>query len=265
MFDCITPDASMNYFAHQTAAERYARGRPYFHPVIIGKIRDFLKLEGQIPLAMDVACGTGQSAVALAEIAAHVVAVDQSLEMLLEVAAHPRITYVEASAEQLPPLAGHSVDLMTVSLAFHWFDRPRFLIEARRLLEPEGALVIYGNGFRGCMNENPAFAQWNRESYVTRYPTPPRNNEPFDDEAARKHGFTFLGRETYTNEITFSPEQLAAYLMTQSNVIAAVEQGGETAENAHAWLLDAVAPFFASTTATFPFGGEIWYLRPSKD
>lgn len=37
----------MNYFAHQTAAERYAQSRPYFHPLVIDKIK--VRLAQRIP------------------------------------------------------------------------------------------------------------------------------------------------------------------------------------------------------------------------
>jgi SAM-dependent methyltransferase len=251
----------MNYFSHQTAAERYARHRPYFHPLVVERIRAFLGLKRPLEVALDVACGTGQSALALTEIARSIVATDLAPSMLAQAPAHERIRYVEAPAEQLP-VPDERADLMTVSLAFHWFDRSRFLAEARRVLRAEGALVIYSNGFYGRMEENPAFARWNRESYLTRYPTPARHDQPFTDEDARASGFQFVGRERYTNEISFSPEQLAQYLMTQSNVIAAVEQGSETLAEVHTWLLDTVSPLFSSPQGTFLFGGEIWFLQP---
>src|SRR5687768_2876132 len=107
----------MNYFAHQTAAERYARSRPYFHPLVIGNIKDFLQLEVPVNLALDVACGTGQSTVALKEIAKQVIATDVSEEMLAQAPANASIQYVQAPAEELP-LPDDSLDLITVSLAF---------------------------------------------------------------------------------------------------------------------------------------------------
>jgi SAM-dependent methyltransferase len=250
----------MNYFVHQTSAERYAQCRPYFHPFVIERIRRHLNLNGPVPCAVDVACGTGQSALALAEIASEIVATDIASAMLAQAPVHARIRYLEAPAEQLP-LESQTVDLMTVSLAFHWFNRSRFLTEAHRLLRTGGWLVIYSNGFFGRMNDNPAFEQWHQESYLTRYPTPLRNNQPLTDEDAHVFGFTFSGREPYTNEITFSARQLAGYLMTQSNVIAAVEQGSQSPQSVHSWLLDSVTPFFRIGTATFLFSGEIWYLQ----
>ena len=254
----------MNYFAHQTAAERYAQARPYFHPLVVDKIRTFLTLPKPLPAAVDVACGTGQSALALTEIAEEIIAADIAPGMLAQAPAHPRIRYVQALAEQLP-LKNHRADLLTVSLAFHWLDRARFLDEAHRVIRPGGALAIYNNSFYGQMNENPDFSRWNREHYLPRYPTPRRNNEPFADDDAREHNFVFIGREPYTNDISFTPYQLVRYLMTQSNVIAAVEQGGKSLASVYAWLLDSVSPLFRAPTATFQFGGEIWHLQSSPN
>ncbi len=49
--------------------------------------------------------------------------------------------------------------------------------------------------------------------------------------------------------------------MTQSNVIAALEEGSERAEAIQAWLLADLAPLFPSPRATFPFGGTFWLLQ----
>ena len=40
-------------------------------------------------------------------------------------------------------LADHSVDLVTVAQAFHWFDHDRFFAEAKRVLRPAGVLAIW--------------------------------------------------------------------------------------------------------------------------
>lgn len=44
-------------------------------------------------------------------------------------------------AEELP-FTDSSVDLVTAMSAFHWFDRPRFLQEAHRVLKPRGCLAL---------------------------------------------------------------------------------------------------------------------------
>lgn len=248
-----------NFFAHTTAAERYAQSRPYFHPVVIDSLRRFLHLEAPLEHALDVACGTGLSTRALKTIAGQVTATDVSSAMLTQAPREPGIEYVETPAEALP-FGDEAFDLATVALAFHWFDRECFLREAYRVLRPGGWLVIYNNGFFGQMLENSAFTEWNK-SYLTRYPTPPRNSKPLTEDDARSYGFHFAKREAYTNEVQFSPQQLAAYLTTQSNVIASVEQGKESIEDVYQWLLELLAPLFPVPICTFSFGGDIWYLQ----
>ena len=251
----------MNYFAHASAAERYAQDRLYFHPRIIERMRAFLKLDGPVPVGVDVGCGTGLSTLALTELADSVIGADISPAMLAQAPVHPRVRYVEASADQLP-LDDHSVDLITVSVAFHWLNRERFLAEARRVLKPGGTLIIYSRGFHGKMKENPDFARWHDEVYLTRYPTPPRYSDPFTDEVATQNGFTFTRRDRYLDDVVFTPEEFVREQITHSNVIAKVEQGGETLADVYDWALASVHPLFVAPTGTFIFGGEIWYLQP---
>jgi hypothetical protein len=61
--------------------------------------------------------------------------------------------------------------------------------------------------------------------------------------------------------MTFTLEKLTAYLMTQSNIIAAVEQGVETATSVQAWLTSQITPYFTGAVPTFMFAGYIWYLQ----
>jgi ubiquinone/menaquinone biosynthesis C-methylase UbiE len=236
--------------------------RPAFHPLVIDLIRERLGLTGPVARALDVACGTGQSTAALRPIAARVVGIDPSRAMLAAMAPNGGAR-VAGVAEALP-FAAASFDLLTVALAFHWFDQDRFLAEAGRVLSPGGGLAIYNNGFGGTMRENPDFARWNREVYLDRLPTPPRRSAPLGDAAAAAAGFRVVSREVYTNDVTFSPAELAAYLMTQSNIIAAVEQGNQPAEALHAWLLAEVTPLFPAPRATFPFGGPLWCFRRER-
>ena len=123
----------VNHFVHASAAARYAAGRPYFHPVVMERICRAVGRE-RFERGLDVACGTGQSARALAEICDRVEAVDISADMLACAEADARIRYFVASAEELP-FGDGEFDLVTVGLAFHWFDQERFLREARRVLK----------------------------------------------------------------------------------------------------------------------------------
>jgi ubiquinone/menaquinone biosynthesis C-methylase UbiE len=213
-----------------------------------------------VDVAVDVACGTGMSSTALTEIATSVIGADISAAMLSHAAVHPCIRYVQASAYALP-MADHGADLMTVSIAFHWLERERFLAEARRVLRPGATLVVYHHHFQGKMKENPAFREWCDDIYYPRYPNPPRHKEPFTEQDAQRNGFHFAEPEPYTYELVYTPEQFVRQQNTHSNVIAKVEEGNEKLEDVYAWSLETVRPFFPGPTATFLFGGEIWYLR----
>ena len=253
----------MNFFIYKSVAERYAKHRPYFHPLVIAKIKTHLNLGQPVPLAVDVGCGAGQSTLALKEIAGRVIGMDLSIDMLRAASNKPGIQYIQAPAERLA-LSRNVADLLTTSLAYHWFDQEQFFTEVRRVLKESAWLVIYNNWIDGQLEDEPAFEKWFTEVYETRYPSPKRNSAPVTPEFAKQHGFRFVDWEEYENEVEFSVEQLAAYLITQSNVIAATEQGKENVEDVYNWLVRQTKPFFKSEKVLFPFGGYIWYLQKAS-
>jgi len=250
----------MNHFLHGTAAGRYAKSRPPHHAVVVGRIKRLLRVRGLSRRALDVGCGTGMSTVALRIIARNVVGVDTSRNMLVLAQRAEGVRYVLSAAEALP-FADETFKIATVSSAFHWFDRERFLPEAARVLGPGGWLIIYNNAFRAVMRENPAFHDAFEKTYPKRYPTPVRDWRQMTAEQAERYGFEFRSTEDYVNDVEFSLEELVSYLTTQSNIIAAVEGGSETIESVIAWLAQFLAPLFPDKRATFEFGGRIWYLR----
>lgn len=181
--------------------------------------------------------------------------------MLAQADHDARIDYLRCPAESLP-LAGHSFDLLTVSSGLHWFGRTAFLAEARRVLRPNGWLVIYDNFFSANLQGNPGFNPWFASTYLRRFPTPPRDNQPLDDRSATRAGFRLLGRDSYANVVAFNREQLVDYLLTQTNVIVAIQGGDWTLNDARTYLTDEVSPYFPSfVPQAFDFGGPITYLR----
>ncbi|XP_076857408.1 putative methyltransferase DDB_G0268948 [Brachyhypopomus gauderio] len=99
-------------------------------------------------VAVDVGCGSGQGTALLGPHFTQVVGTDISpaqldLAILHNTAAN--ISYRQCPAEELP-FRDESVDLVTTLSAFHWFDHPRFLQEAHRILKPKGCLAILNYG-----------------------------------------------------------------------------------------------------------------------
>jgi len=128
------------------AAGDYGRHRRGYPGHVFGRLREQHGVGRPGQRALDVGTGTGQMARGLASGGARVTGLDRSAELLavgveLDRAADASVTRVRGLAEDLPFGAG-SFDLVSVVQAFHWFDRPRFLAEAQRVLVPGGRLLI---------------------------------------------------------------------------------------------------------------------------
>ncbi len=205
----------------------------------------------------------GQSTQALLEIAKEIVGLDNSAEMLSYAVRHPQIRYVQARAEQMP-FDDMSFELITVGLAFHWFDQQKFMLEARRVLRLGGWLVIYNDGFTGRMSGNDDYEKWNREQYLVRYPMPHRNSQFLSESDVLTYGFLPSGLEQFTHDVQFTPEQLVSYLLTQTNVISAVEAGKEDLQSVAHWLLNSIESFFTGATESFSFACEIRARKRDK-
>lgn len=120
-------------------AQTYASARPGYPPALFDWIAG---LGTGRSLAWDAGCGSGQAALALAEVFESVVASDPSAEQIAQAPAHPRISYrVEAAEDCSLPAA--SVDVACVAQALHWFDLPRFFARLGRVLKPGGVLVAW--------------------------------------------------------------------------------------------------------------------------
>ncbi|KAK9824450.1 hypothetical protein WJX72_010347 [[Myrmecia] bisecta] len=128
----------------QAQSSLYSLFRPDYPSSLYQTVLRFADLQER-QLALDVATGTGQVATELAKWFERVLAIDPSAEQLKEAVQMPNIEYREAAAEATTA-ADHSVDLLTVGQALHWFDLPAFYREARRVLQPGGTLAAWGYG-----------------------------------------------------------------------------------------------------------------------
>ena len=132
-----SPPAFPDHFS--SAAPQYARHRPDYPADLF----DYLAaLAPDRRRAWDCATGSGQAAVGLARLFREVIATDASAQQISQARPDTRVRYRVAAAEDSGLEAG-SVDLVTVAQALHWFDRPRFWREARRVLVRGGVIAVW--------------------------------------------------------------------------------------------------------------------------
>jgi len=131
----------------RTAAQHYLQGRQPYAPALFQRL---MQLTGTGPKSrvMDLGCGPGQIAVALAPHVGEVTAIDPEPEMLRvaaenAAAAHLQIRFIEASSGELGPGLGR-FHLVVIGRAFHWMDRARTLQRLDGLIEPGGAVALLG-------------------------------------------------------------------------------------------------------------------------
>lgn len=254
----------MNYFETKNIAERYEKGRPYFHHNTIAKIKQYLQLNQKLDRAIDIACGTGLSSKALLEISQQVFGTDIAQEMLAHAHQHNRIHYKIAKAEQ-QPFEDNYFDIATVSSGVHWFDIDLFLLETNRILKPQTYLVIYENYFISEMKDVRAFSDWFPEVYCQKFPSPPRHNKYlWTNENIKSKNFRLATEDTFKNEIAFTIDQLILYFTTQSNITAQIENNATTYTEVETWLHKELKQFFTTKTRKINYGNWIKYLQKTN-
>ncbi|MEA2780263.1 MAG: hypothetical protein QOK29_1807 [Rhodospirillaceae bacterium] len=134
----------------QSAAVHYLEGRPSYPPLLLSRVASFCRLD-RTQRVLDLGCGPGQLALALAPLAGEVTAMDPEPAMLRIAArsaadAGQEIKLVEGSSYDLGPHLGR-FDLVVIGRAFHWMDRADTLKRLDRLIEPIGAIVLFDDDF----------------------------------------------------------------------------------------------------------------------
>ncbi len=129
-----------DYFSQQAAD--YASYRPRYPDALFTWLAQHCAAHEQV---WDCATGNGQAAIALTAHFQQIIATDGSATQLQQAIPHPQIHYrlALATASGLP---AHTVDLVTVAQAAHWFDLERFYAEVRRVLKPGGLLALWCYG-----------------------------------------------------------------------------------------------------------------------
>ena len=153
-------------------AAGYARARPDYPDTLIRYAAGLPTLRQH---ALDLATGNGQAALALAGYFDQVTGCDVSPAQLAHARPHDRVRYLRCRAETLP-LKDHSVDLVTVAQAWHWFDGQAVEQELLRILRPGGAVVILGYVLARVDDAVDERVRWYHDELLGPYWAPERND-----------------------------------------------------------------------------------------
>jgi SAM-dependent methyltransferase len=137
-----------------TVAGEYARARPSYPVEAISWLAAELGI-GPGRSVLDLGAGTGKLTQQLAVLGAHVIAVEPSDTMRLELErVVPGVEALAGTAEAIP-LGDATVEAVTCAQAFHWFDAPSALREIWRVVRPGGGVGLIWN----LRDESDAFQE----------------------------------------------------------------------------------------------------------
>ena len=150
-------------FENAEISAAYDKFRPVYPACVGDIITSYMRSNGcsGFEVAVDAACGTGQSTFLLSDHFLHVIGIDISetqirqAKLKLEELDHANgnIEFKVGDAHNFP-IESSSVDLLTCAMAWHWLDAEKFYAEARRVLKPGGCLAVYGHGSGVLVKDN---------------------------------------------------------------------------------------------------------------
>ena len=195
-------------------SQTYQSARPRYSQQLITAILEHVPAR---QWAWDVGCGSGQFTQLVAAYFERVLATDLSVKQLEQAQALHNVQY-QAQEASNSGLADHSVDLVTVAQAVHWFDFEKFYLEVKRVLKPNGVFAVVGYGL--IQIQDQALQAALKDLYfntLKNYWDPERR---YVDEEYQSIPFPFQEIDMPKLELRYqwSHEQLFNYLTTWSAV-----------------------------------------------
>jgi ubiquinone/menaquinone biosynthesis C-methylase UbiE len=137
--------AADNTLTFSGKADVYAMARPHYAEAAIDYI---LSITSPDAVFADIGAGTGIFTEELAKRGVEIYAVDPNDDMRTQLngvlTPFTNANIINGSAETTM-LPDHSVDVITVAQALHWFDLDAFKRECQRILKPGGKVVTVYN------------------------------------------------------------------------------------------------------------------------
>lgn len=126
-------------YDHQIA-KHYAAFRPDLHGLIL---RRLVRPGEHYQVVLDIGCGAGYSAVALAEYCDQVFGLEPSQPMLDEATIHPQVSYVNGGGDDLSVLTRAQFDLISFAGSLFYAKTDQLKLELLRTMQPGGLVFVY--------------------------------------------------------------------------------------------------------------------------
>jgi SAM-dependent methyltransferase len=205
----------------------YARFRPRYPAALFELIAARRGLDGRGRL-LDLGCGPGFIAIAMAPYFAEVIGVDPEPAMLDAARqeaqrAHVALTLVAGSSQTLGPELG-AFRMATMGRSFHWMDRDATLATLDTMIEPGGAVALLGERLLDAP-ENGWRAAW--EIVARKFTAPRAHRRHWSNPAWERHEtvvlrspFSVVDRVTVSGRRTSSLDDLIgrAYSMSSTSI-----------------------------------------------
>jgi len=121
-------------------AKHYAAFRPELHGLIL---RRLVRYGEHFHTGLDIGCGTGYSAIALAHHCDRVLGLEPSQPMLDKATIHPKISYVLGSGDDLSVVAEECLDVISFAGSLFYTKTDRLKSGLLRKLAPDGVVLVY--------------------------------------------------------------------------------------------------------------------------
>jgi len=256
----VASDLAFNAHRFLTAAPHYLQGRPPYAPILMRRVVQICGLDGSERL-LDLGCGPGQIAFALAGHVREAVGIDPELAMLAlarsRADAPSNVRFIEGSSYDLGPALGR-FRWVTIGRAFHWMNRAETLARLDPMIEAGGGVVLFNT-------ETPELPQnaWHKayrgvtESYAMR-----------DPERVRRKSADWARDEAVLLDSSFNRlERIAVIERHETPVEALVDRALSTSSMTRAKLAgqaDDLAAELRAALAPFATEGRIAELVESE-
>jgi len=251
--------ADARIYNSERLAACYAADRPLVHAAICARLFSMLGAAYSRGRSLDVGCGAGASTLALLQHSAHLTGVDPSPLMLRHARTLvPAATFVRGSAEALP-LGSRAYDLVTAAGSLNYADVRGAMSEIARVLTVGGHFAPYDFS-TGCVHPKKSQAVNCFGAFERAFPWPPGYSLDLAALPYREYGMTLLVHEQFPVEIVMSETQYIRYVMSETNVEAAIA-GGIGESEARETCRRIFEPLFTGRLMPVTFGAEFALAR----